>query len=106
MRLWLLAVTTTVLAGCGSSPHPQTANVRIATGGRAALDYIPVYLASSLGFFREEGLDVTLQDLTGGAKAIQSLLGGSSDVVAAGYDQAVEMTIKGQPIHAIATLEC
>jgi NitT/TauT family transport system substrate-binding protein len=105
MRLWLLAATTMVLTGCGSSPHPQTANVRIAVGGRAALDYIPVYLASSLGFFREEGLDVTLQDLAGGAKAMQSLLGGSSDVVAGAYDAAVGMTIKGQPIQAIAILE-
>jgi hypothetical protein len=105
MRLWLLAVTTIVLAGCASSPHPETPNVRIAIGGRAALDFIPVYLAASLGFFREEGLDVTFQDLAGSAKAIQSLLGGSSDVVAGGYDAAVEMTIKGQPIQAIATLE-
>jgi NitT/TauT family transport system substrate-binding protein len=58
-----------------------------------------------LGFFRKEGLEVTVQDLAGTAKAMQSLLGGSSDVVAGGYDAAVQMTVEGQPIQAIATLE-
>src|SRR5438128_756108 len=104
MRSPLLAVTTIVLASCGSAPHNR-AEIRIAVGGRAALDFIPIYLASSLGFFRQEGLEVTVQDLPGTAKAIQSLLGGSSDVVAGGYDAAVQMTIEGQPMEAIATLE-
>src|SRR4051812_27753662 len=105
MRSPLLAVTTIFVASCGSAPHHRPAEVRIAVGGRAALDFIPIYLASSLGFFRQEGLVVTLQDLPGTAKAIQSLLGGSSDVVAGGYDAAIQMTIDGQPMQAIATLE-
>lgn len=105
MRLRLVTVAAIILVSCRSAPHPRTAEVRIAVGGRAALDFIPVYLASSLGFFREEGLEVTLQDFAGTAKAIQSLLGGSSDVVAGGYDAAVQMSVEGQPIQAIATLE-
>ena len=105
MRLLLVAVTTIILTGCGSAPRRRTADVRIAIGGRAALDFIPVYLASSLGIFREEGLEVTLQDLASTAKATQALLGGSTDVVAGGYDAAVQLTIKGQPMQAIATLE-
>jgi NitT/TauT family transport system substrate-binding protein len=105
MRLRLVAATTIILAGCGSTPRDRTADVRIALGGRAALDFIRVYLASSLGIFREEGLDVTLQDLASTAKATQALLGGSSDIVAGGYDAALQLTISGQPIQAIATLE-
>jgi NitT/TauT family transport system substrate-binding protein len=98
-------LTAIILGGCGSDSHLRTADVRIAIGGRAALDFIPIYLASSLGFFREESLDVTLQDLAGTPKAVQALLGGSADVVAGGYDAAVQMTIDGRPIQAIATLE-
>ena len=92
MRLRLVAATTIMLAGCGSAPRGRTADVRIALGGRAALDFIPVYLASSLGIFREEGLEVTLQDLASTAKATQALLGGSSDIVAGGYDAALQLT--------------
>lgn len=83
MRSRLAVLIAIVLGGCGSDSHLRTADVRIAIGGRAALDFIPIYLASSLGFFREESLDVTLQDLAGTPKAVQALLGGSADVVAA-----------------------
>ncbi len=94
-----------LLAGCGSAPHAQRLAVRIAVGGRAALDFIPVYLASALGFFRDEGIDVALQDLASTAKGLQALLGGSTDVVAGLYDGAVQMSIEGKPIQAIAVLE-
>lgn len=104
MRLLLVVLMTGLLTGCGSGPR-RAVEVRIALGGRAALDFIPVYLASSLGIFREEGLEVTLQDLASTAKATQALLGGSTDVVAGGYDAAVELAIKGQALQAIVTLE-
>jgi NitT/TauT family transport system substrate-binding protein len=93
------------LAGCGSAPQPQKSSIRIAIGGRAALDFIPVYLASALGFFRDEGIEVTLQDLASTPKALQALLGGSTDVVAGAYDGAVQMSIEGKSIQAIAVLE-
>lgn len=105
MKLRIAVLTAIILSGCGSAPHSRTPEVRIAIGGRGALEYIPVYLASSLGFFREEGLDVTLHDLAGDAKAVQALLGGSADVAAGGYAAAVQMTIEGKPIQAIATLQ-
>ena len=92
-----------LLAGCRSAP--QSPGVRIAVGGRAALDFIPIYLASALGFFREEGIDVTLQDLASTSKALQALLGGSTDVVAGAYDGGVQMSIEGKSIQAIAVLE-
>ena len=66
------------LTGCGSAPQSQRWEFRIAVGGRAALDFIPVYLASALGFFRSEGIRVTLQDLASTPKALQALLGGST----------------------------
>src|SRR5688500_11349213 len=50
-----------LLAGCGSAPQAQKPNVRFAVGGRAALDFIPVYPASALDLFRAEGIEVALQ---------------------------------------------
>jgi NitT/TauT family transport system substrate-binding protein len=94
-----------LVTGCGSAPHLQRPEVRIAVGGRAALDFLPIYLASALGFFREEGVEVTLQDLASTAKALQALLGGSTDVAAGGFDGALQLSIEGKPIEAIAVLE-
>ena len=94
-----------LLAGCGSGSAPHRPVLRIAVGGRAALDFIPVYLTSALGFFRDEGIDVTLQDLASTPKALQALLGGSTDVVAGAYDGAVQMSIEGKTIQSIAVLE-
>ena len=46
-----------------------------------------------------------LQDLASTPKALQALLGGSTDVVAGLYDGAVQMSIEGKSIQAIAVLE-
>jgi NitT/TauT family transport system substrate-binding protein len=100
-----LVLPAILLTGCGTAPQSQRPAVRIAVGGRAALDFIPVYLASQLGFFRDEKIQVTLQDLASTAKAIQALLGGSTDVVAGGYDGAVQMSVERKSILAIAVLE-
>src|SRR6185295_2751870 len=42
------------------------AKVRIAIGGQNQLIYLPTTLARELGYYKEEGLDVELQDFQGG----------------------------------------
>jgi NitT/TauT family transport system substrate-binding protein len=105
MKRRSLVLPAILLAGCGSPQQRRRPAVRIAIGGRAALDFAPVYLAAALGFFLDEGVDVTLQDLASTTKALQALLGGSTDLVAGGYDGAVQMSIEGKPVQAIAVLE-
>ena len=80
-------------------------HVRIAIGGRAALDFVPVYLASALGHFATEGLEVELQDFPGTSKAMQAMLGGSADLVAGGYESVIHMAAEGQSLQSIAVLE-
>src|SRR4051812_39520471 len=92
-----------VFASCRSAQQKRA--IRIAVGGRAALDFVPVYLASALGFFEREGAEVFLQDLPSTAKAFQALLGGSADLVAGGYDGAIQMKFEGKEIESIAVLE-
>ena len=66
--------------------------------------YLPTTLAQELGFYREEGLDVELQDFAGGAKSLQALVGGSADVVSGFYDHTIQMAAEGRELVAFVTM--
>ena len=66
--------------------------------------YLPTTLAQELGFYKEEGLDVELQDFQGGAKALQALVGGSADVVSGFYDHTIQMAAEGRSLVAFVTM--
>src|SRR5215475_3080319 len=101
-----LVLSAALVSGCRTARQQQLQPVvRIALGSQAAPDFIPIYLAATLGFFRDEGLNVTLQDLASTSKAIEALLGGSTDVVTGGYDAAIQMAVEGKFIEAIALFE-
>lgn len=66
--------------------------------------YLPTTLAQELGFYKEEGLTVELQDFQGGAKALQALVGGSADVVSGFYDHTIQMAAEGRSLVAFVTM--
>jgi NitT/TauT family transport system substrate-binding protein len=90
-------------AGC-SRPAATGVRVRVAIGGQNQMVYLPTTLAAELGFYREEGLDVELQDFQGGAKALQALVGGSADVVSGFYDHTIQMAAEGRELTAFVTM--
>ena len=87
-----------------SAQEPERKSVTLAVGGKGLLYYLPLTLAERRGAFKEEGLDVTIHDFAGGAKSLQSLIGGSVDVVAGAYEHTIRMQVKGQPITAVVEL--
>ena len=95
-----------LLAGCQRVEYrPEAAMpVRIAIGGRTQLIYLAVTLSEELGFYKEQGLAVTFQDFPGGAKALEALLGGSSDVVCGFYDHTVQMAAQGRELRAFVSV--
>lgn len=92
-----------LLNACGSTP-PKGKTVRLAIGGAGQIVYLPTTLASQLGYYQSEGLDVQFQDYPGGAKALQSLLGGSADVVSGFYEHTVQMAAEGQHLQAFIVM--
>ncbi|RPE72699.1 NitT/TauT family transport system substrate-binding protein [Tibeticola sediminis] len=72
----------------------------IAVGGKNLLYYLPLTVAEQLGYFKAEGLDVTIVDFAGGAKALQAVVGGSADVVSGAFEHTLNMQLKGQPMRA------
>ncbi|WP_337267417.1 ABC transporter substrate-binding protein [Oryzifoliimicrobium ureilyticus] len=76
----------------------------IGVGGKPLLYYLPLTIAEQKGFFKEEGLNVTINDFAGGAKSLQALIGGSVDIVAGAYEHTIRMQNKGQNIIAVCGL--
>ena len=78
--------------------------IRIAIGGQTQMVYLPTTLAQELGFYKEEGLEVELQDFEGGAKALQALIGGSADVVSGYYDHTIQMAAEQRAFVAFVNM--
>lgn len=74
--------------------------VSLAVGGKNLLYYLPLTIAESLGYFRAEGLDVTISDFAGGSQALRAVIGGSADVVSGAFEHTVNMQVKGQRLRA------
>lgn len=83
---------------------PEKAKITLGVGGRALLYYLPLAIADRRGFFKEQGLDVEINDFAGGARSLQALIGGSVDVVAGAYEHTIRMQAKAQDIRAVVEM--
>ena len=72
---------------------------------RNPIFYLPAYLGRELGYFQEEGLRVQIQDLTGGAKNVEAMLGGSSDVIGAVYEHTIWLAADGRATRCFVLFE-
>ena len=99
-----------VLALTGAAQGPafgqalEKKQVTLGVGGKTALYYLPLTICERLGYFKEQGLDVTINDFRGGAQSLQALVGGSVDVVTGAYEHTIRMQAKGQDIRAVIEL--
>jgi hypothetical protein len=78
----------------------EKSKLTIAVGGKNLLYYLPLTIAEQRGYFKAEGLDVTIVDFAGGARALQAVVGGSADVVSGAFEHTVNMQHKGQRMRA------
>jgi NitT/TauT family transport system substrate-binding protein len=81
----------------------EKTQLQLGVGGKPLLYYLPLTIAERKGYFKAEGLDVTISDFGGGAQALTALIGGSVDAVTGAYEHTIRMQQKGQSI--VATLE-
>lgn len=83
---------------------PEKPSLTIGVGGKPLLYYLPLTIAERKGYFKEEGLDVAINDFGGGARSLQALIGGSVDVVTGAYEHTIRMQAKGQDIRGVTEL--
>ncbi|MFC7396728.1 ABC transporter substrate-binding protein [Chelatococcus sp. GCM10030263] len=101
----IAAAALAVLAATGAQAQaPEKPDLVLGVGGKPLLYYLPLTIAERKGYFKEEGLNVTINDFGGGAKSLQALIGGSVDVVAGAYEHTIRMQAKNQDIRAVIEL--
>ena len=99
------AVILVLVAACGlavpalaQSAKPELTRVRFVVGGKAGIFYLPVTATERLGYFKDAGLDVEISDVASGARALQSIVGGSADVGTGTFDHTIQMQAQGQAV--------
>ena len=92
-----LSVVVFALSAMGQAQAAlEKTKVHIAVGGKAAFYYLPLTIAEQLGYFKAEGLDVTISDFSGGSTALRAVVGGSADVVSGAYEHTISLQGKKQ----------
>jgi NitT/TauT family transport system substrate-binding protein len=102
----VLTVLTLVTHGASAQnrpeqPRPEHPRLRLAVGGKSAVFYLPLSVTERLGYFKDVGLDVEIADVQSGARALQSLIGGSADVGVGTFDHTIQMQARSQPVVAV-----
>ncbi|MCK0196482.1 ABC transporter substrate-binding protein [Ancylobacter sp. 6x-1] len=105
IRTLLLAASLIFPAlGAARAADVEKPDLTIGVGGKPLLYYLPLTLAERLGYFKDEGLNVEINDFGGGAKSLQALIGGSVDAVTGAYEHTIRMQQKRQDIRAVIDL--
>jgi NitT/TauT family transport system substrate-binding protein len=101
LRAAVVTVLTLLMHGAGAQDRPAETKVRLVVGGKSAIFYLPLAVTERLGYFKERGIDAEIADVQSGARALQSLIGGSADVGVGTFDHTIQMQAKGQPVVAV-----
>jgi NitT/TauT family transport system substrate-binding protein len=107
MKPWktlAVAALAMLAAGTASAQAPEKKDIKLGVGGGNSLYYLPLALTEKLGFFREQGLNVEVNDFKGGSQSLTALIGGSVDIVTGAYEHTLRMQAKGQDIEAVIEL--
>ena len=101
------APSSSPAAGTGTAKataSAATAKVTIMVGGLSKQIYLPNKLTEALGYFKDEGLDVTLVDEPSGTDTETEIVSGHADIGSGSYDHTIDLQVQGKVITTIANL--
>ena len=85
----------------GSAPIP----LKIMVGGLSKQIYLPNELAKQLGYFAQQGLDVTLIDEASGQSSENEVLAGQVDAGSGSYNHTIELQAAGKQMESVVQLD-
>src|SRR3989440_10301495 len=102
-----------LLSACGSSgtttttvngTTTTTTQLKIMVGGLSKQIYLPNELTQQLGYFKQEGLDVTLIDEASGQSSENEVLAGQVDGGSGSYNHTIELQAAGKQMEAVVLM--
>ncbi|MFD9740586.1 ABC transporter substrate-binding protein, partial [Umezawaea sp. NPDC059074] len=114
-KVWIAAASAAVLlvSGCASTASQSAGSsssggsgtpVSIMVGGLNKQIYLPFMLAQRLGYYQEQGLNVTLQDEGAGVDATTNMVAGKVDGVGGFYDHTIALQGLGQSLESVVSM--
>ncbi len=104
-----------ILSACGSSGRSSGGSTGSSSGGKTHLSimvgglskqiYLPNMLAQQLGYFSQEGLDVTLIDEASGQSAEDEVLAGQVDAGSGSYDHTIALQAAGKNMENVLQMD-
>ena len=104
-----------LLSACGGSGSTTTTttvngttttvtHLKIMVGGLSKQIYLPNELTQQLGYFQQEGLDVTLIDEASGQSSENEVLAGQVDAGSGSYNHTIELQAAGKQMEAVVLM--
>ena len=100
-------ISALILSACGGSNTGSTGGkipLKIMVGGLSKQIYLPNMLTQRLGYFAQQGLDVTLIDEASGQSAEDEVLAGQVDAGSGSYNHTIELQAAGKQMEAVVLL--
>lgn len=111
-RLWLVPgiILVLILSACGGSSTGSSGSssgpisLKIMVGGLSKQIYLPNELTQKLGYFTQQGLNVTLIDEASGQSSENEVLAGQVDAGSGSYNHTIELQAAGKQMEAVVLL--
>lgn len=88
-------------AGSTGGSGGGTIQLKIMVGGLSKQIYLPNMLTQQLGYFKEQGLEVTLIDEASGQSSENEVLAGQVDAGSGSYNHTIELQAAGKQMEAV-----
>ncbi len=113
---WLVTVIgiifVLILSACGGSSSSGSSSsgsapipLKIMVGGLSKQIYLPNELAKQLGYFAQQGLDMTLIDEASGQSSENEVLAGQVDAGSGSYNHTIELQAAGKQMESVVQLD-
>ena len=97
-----------IVSACNSAASGNTSNepipLKIMVGGLNKQIYLPNMLTQQLGYFKQEGLNVTLLDEASGQSAEDEVLAGQVEAGSGSYNHTIELQAAGKQMECVIQL--
>ena len=101
-------IAVLIMSACGANSNSTgtgKTHLLLMVGGMNKQIYLPNMLTKQLGYFDQEGLDVTLIDEASGQSAEDLLVAGQVDAGSGAYNHTIELQAAGQPVECVVQLD-